>query len=251
MRTLVLALAVLAGGCGKGGGEPTGGDSAPGGTDGGATDSAPPGNTDPAIRIEQPGEGEVLPSGVALTLSASITDAESTPEELSVAWTSSVDGTLSGAASLDGERSSLELSEGLSAGLHTLTASVSDPDGGRGEDKVAFEVVDNAPPILGFEVPEDDEVYAPGTELTAVLLVSDDFDSPEQIALSWSGDLGSATPPEAPGADGRATFELGVLDIGGYAITVIGLDTAGASSATTVVFSIAEPEGGDTGDTGG
>jgi hypothetical protein len=82
----------------------------------------PPSNFNPVLSIASPLEGTTAHVGAPLQFSASATDVESNDVSASIAWTSSLDGIL-------GVGPSFSRSD-LSAGLHTLTVSASDGQGG-------------------------------------------------------------------------------------------------------------------------
>ena len=75
-------------------------------------------NTPPVVTINSPANGSTVPAGTVITFMGTATDTESGTLTASLTWTSSIDGTIGSGGSF---------SRTLSAGTHTITASVTDP----------------------------------------------------------------------------------------------------------------------------
>jgi hypothetical protein len=87
-------------------------------------------NQDPEVSIQWPTPELDLPANTSITLVAIAADPETEPADLSLTWTSSLDGPLAtGEWTRVGEEVSLTLANGLSEGDHTLTIAVADEDG--------------------------------------------------------------------------------------------------------------------------
>lgn len=95
----------------------------------------------PVVTIAQPADSAVFDPGVAITFTAAATDPEDGDLSPSIAWTSTLDGAI-------GSGRSFTVST-LSAGVHTIVASVSDSDGGVGADTIHVTVaLYTVPPTL-------------------------------------------------------------------------------------------------------
>ena len=88
-------------------------------------------NTAPTTNISSPGNGSSFGSGASVTFNGSATDKEDGNLSSSLGWTSSIDGLLGYGSSLN---------RVLSAGTHTITASVRDSGGLSGSAQIAVNV---------------------------------------------------------------------------------------------------------------
>lgn len=110
---------------------------------GGAADSADvyaagvvigggPGNTPPTVTITAPANGASVAQGTSVTFSGTATDVEDGTISGSLTWTSSLNGIIGGGASFS--------TSTLSAGSHTITASVTDSGGAPGSAAISLTV---------------------------------------------------------------------------------------------------------------
>lgn len=91
-----------------------------------------PGNTAPSVTISSPSNGASFTEGDNVSFTGSATDAEDGNLSASLSWSSSLDGAIGSGASF--------FTSGLSAGSHTITASVSDSGSASGQDTVSITV---------------------------------------------------------------------------------------------------------------
>jgi len=94
-------------------------------------------NTAPAVVISAPADGASFTEGSAVSFAGSATDAEDGDLSASLTWSSSLDGTIGSGASFQ--------TTTLSAGSHTITASVTDSGGLAGSAQISI-TIDPAPP---------------------------------------------------------------------------------------------------------
>ena len=115
-------------------------------------------NTDPTIEIVSPEDGSNAIAGEPVRLLAYVSDTESDPESLTVAWSSDVDGDLARVdATADGD-ASLEQTD-LSLGAHRISAWVTDPDGGEASASILLNVYDpGEPPAVVLTAPLEGDV---------------------------------------------------------------------------------------------
>jgi hypothetical protein len=93
--------------------------------------SGGPGNSAPQVTISAPANGSSFPQGTSIDFAGSASDAEDGNLTAGLAWTSSRDGAIGGGGSF---------STALSAGTHTVTASVADSGGLPGSDQITVTV---------------------------------------------------------------------------------------------------------------
>jgi hypothetical protein len=86
----------------------------------------------PVVSIDAPADGTTVHAGTPITLSATATDAEDGNLTAQVEWSSDRDGTLGTDGTLTGVS--------LSAGVHLITASVTDDNGATGSDVITVTV---------------------------------------------------------------------------------------------------------------
>ena len=95
----------------------------------------------PTVEITAPDDGSSYLVQQSVTFRGQAEDATTPAGELSFHWASDLDGDLSGAVTAGGE--SLLLAEGLSAGTHLVTLTVTDADGEVGADFINVTLSDN------------------------------------------------------------------------------------------------------------
>jgi len=110
-------------------------------------------NTAPTVNITAPANGTTVTEGTSVTFSGTATDTEDGTLTGSLAWSSSLDGSI-------GSGGSFSISS-LSIGTHTVTASVTDSGGLSGSDTVTVTVEEDVPP------PGDDFIDFNDTPLVA------------------------------------------------------------------------------------
>ena len=88
-------------------------------------------NTPPVVEISSPADGVAFEEGETIAFAGTATDAEDGNRSNSLIWTSNLSGPIGTGASF---------SAMLSAGTHTITASVTDLDGSAGSDSVTITV---------------------------------------------------------------------------------------------------------------
>jgi hypothetical protein len=153
------------------------------------TGDNPCGNTPPTVTISSPSSGASYPAGTSVSFSGSAEDNEDGDLTADLAWTSSIDGSIGSGGSF---------SYTLSAGSHTITASVSDygdpPLSGSAQITVNI-TSENNPPEVSITAPPDGSVYDLGDTVGFTGTAEDIEDGDLTAYLSWSssidGSLGS------------------------------------------------------------
>ena len=118
--------------------------------------------TPPAISIEEPISGDVVDEGDEVRFQASISDGEDLATELSLSWESSLDGVFSTQGS-DSTGAILFTESGLSIGMHTIIATVTDIDGLYAQGEVLLQV-NESPPRGGVGARSGHDPRRPGCD---------------------------------------------------------------------------------------
>ncbi len=108
-----------------------------------ANPCAPSGNTAPVVQISAPANGTTPIAGQSITFTASAIDTEDGDLSASLTWSSDKDGPLGSGANFN--------SSALSAGLHTITAQVTDSGGLSGSDQIGLTVLATPPGPAKFK----------------------------------------------------------------------------------------------------
>lgn len=162
----------------------------------------PPTNAAPSVSIDSPSNSATFNLGDTVNFTGSASDAEDGPLSSSIIWTSSIDGSLGTGASV---------SFALSAGTHTITASVTDSGGKTATDSITVTVSGGGSGggALHVAVGTDQPSYTRGTALITVLVTDDGGAAVAGASVSVSIDTpsgkvysGSATTD----ASGQVTF---------------------------------------------
>jgi carboxypeptidase T len=100
------------------------------------------GNTAPAVTITAPANGASFAAGTAVTFSGTASDAQDGNLSSSLAWTSSLAGTIGSGASFS--------TSALSAGTHTITAAVTDSGGLSGAAPISVTITSGGSVTVTF-----------------------------------------------------------------------------------------------------
>ena len=132
------------------------------------------GNTAPSVNITAPADGSSVDVGNSVSFSGTATDAEDGDLSASLAWTSSIDGSIGSGASFS--------TSSLSLGSHTITATATDSGGLGGSDSITLNITDpnsNGP---------QNAVYSAGLGAPACAIAGSSCDS--QTLLDGRAGLG-------------------------------------------------------------
>lgn len=125
----------------------------------------PPTNTAPTVSITAPASGSTFASGAEITFSATASDVEDGDLSSAIAWTSSIDGAIGTGASI---------SAVLSAGTHTITASVTDSGNLSASDTISVTVEGGSTGgALVVSVTTDKPAYGDRELVTITISVTD------------------------------------------------------------------------------
>src|SRR5438094_625717 len=204
--------------------------------------------TAPTVTIAVPAAGSVFFEHDAITFAAHASDADDGDLSSRIEWTSSRDGGLGTGATVT--------TSGLTVGLHTVTAAVTDSDGLRGQAQASLRVrAPNTPPAVTIASPADGSSVPAGTAVRLGAAASDDFDGDLTGQIRWTssrdGVLGPngtrllsegahtlvAAVTDSDGAPGSATARLTVTPTPPVVTMVAPADGTTVFAGTSLAFS--------------
>ncbi|MEP4933220.1 LamG-like jellyroll fold domain-containing protein, partial [Haloferula sp.] len=178
-------------------------------------------NVAPAVAITAPAAPTTINIGDLISFAGTATDDLDGDLSASLAWTSSIDGSLGAAASLT--------DVALSAGAHTITASVDDSGGLTGSATVVVTV--NVAPVVAITAPAGPTTINDGDLISFTGTATDDLDGDLAASLVWTssidGSLGTA-----------ASLTDVALSAGAHTITASVDDSGGLTGSATVVVTV-------------
>ncbi|GJL79850.1 MAG: hypothetical protein NPINA01_28390 [Nitrospinaceae bacterium] len=165
------------------------------------------GNQPPTVGINAPADGLTFNAGASITFSGTANDFEDGNLSSNLTWTSNLDGVLNG-----GVQAVSFATAGLSTGIHTITASVTDSGGLPGQDTITVEVVtppSNTPPTVNAG-PDQSIVLPASATLNGT--VTDDGLVQATPTITWNQESGpaggTATFANANAEDTTVSFNL-------------------------------------------
>ncbi|MEP4078165.1 PQQ-dependent sugar dehydrogenase [Haloferula sp.] len=175
----------------------------------------------PIVAISEPLDGATLNEGDSVTFTATATDLIDGDLSGSLAWTSDVDGSIGSGATFD--------FGALSVGAHTITASVSDTNGGSSSDAIAVTV--NAEPVVVISSPLDAALVNEGALVTFAATATDPEEGNVASSLIWTSNLDGTV-----GVGG--TFDSSLLSPGLHTITATATDGNQAEASGSVMITV-------------
>ncbi|HSF94835.1 MAG TPA: Ig-like domain-containing protein, partial [Thermohalobaculum sp.] len=177
-------------------------------------------NTAPTATVTAPANGSSFDEGTLISFTGTATDAEDGTITASLVWTSNLDGQIGTGGAFS--------TSTLSAGIHTVTASVTDSGGLSGQDAISV-TVNGAPAVTNVHIADLDDDSAPAPrnrwDARVAVLVLDEVGAAipnAQVSGSWtSGTTGGGScttnasgqcvviKPNLKGNVTGATFEIG------------------------------------------
>ena len=185
-------------------------------------------NTDPTVAIVSPMYGHSVSNEGTVDFLAEVDDEETPTIDLRISWTSDLDGDLF-AGSPDEDGDAAFETETLSVGGHTITATVTDGDGGTAFATTLLNVFEpGEPPVVALLSPDADEQGVSGEPLMLQAVAEDPDDALQDLVLDFEiiSDDQEATCSDEPDEDGVAQCEV-TLEEGRVLIRVTATDPLG------------------------
>ena len=126
-------------------------------------------NQAPVVTIDSPVDGATFAPGASIDFAGSVVD-EDPNLAASLAWTSDVDGSIGSGASF--------ATSTLSAGVHVITAEVTDSGGAVGSATITITINVNQVPVVTIDNPVDGATFAPGASIDFAGSVVDEDPQP-------------------------------------------------------------------------
>jgi hypothetical protein len=190
-----------------------------------------PANTAPACLIEAPLDGEVGETGALVTLMGTVSDADQSPDSLTVSWSSDRDGALGDSLADSAGLVSLFTAD-LSVGTHTLALRVEDEVGETCVSTLRYTV--DTPPEISLEAPLSGAVINEGEALSLLAWVTDAEDASADLWVTWTSDADGLLFEGEADAAGQSAVEALGLSGGAHRLHAVVTDLAGLSAEATV-----------------
>jgi hypothetical protein len=188
-------------------------------------------NDAPSVVIDTPSSGASFDEGDPIDFTGTASDTEDGDLTSSLTWTSSRDGAIGMGGSF--------VRSDLTAGPHTITASVTDSGGRSGSAVISITVnaTGNASPSVTITAPPDGSIFDPGSAVTLTGTATDAEDGDLSGAIGWSSNLDGALGT-------GASVVAASLSAGVHVITASVTDSGGALGSTTITLTVnVEPSG--------
>ena len=147
-------------------------------------------NTPPTVTIMSPGDGEQFDEYMIIHFQAKVSDSYDSPEELTVFWGSDLQGDLEAQALPDSQGNLMFSTANLEPGVHVVTLTALDTDGGQGQATVSVEIIDQPEdPLIEILQPTGADTTIENTAFTLMVEVWDARDDIESLPVVMTSDL--------------------------------------------------------------
>lgn len=194
-------------------------------------------NTAPTAEIVSPVAGTEYFAEDLIVFEGLVGDGESQLDNMTVEWTSSIDGVLAFPTS-PGSDGKTQGSSPLSIGDHQITLTVTDTTGRTGSDITTIEVLAGNKPTIELVSPVSGDIANLDDSVRFEAWLDDVEDYPEDLSLSWESDLDGVFSTQPASSDGVASFNYAGLSRGNHTITVYATDSDGMSSQDSATLFI-------------
>ena len=158
-------------------------------------------NSPPSATILSPGDGEAFDEGTVIHFQAKVSDSYDSSPDLTVIWSSDLQGDLGSAAIPDVNGNLIYSTANLQVGTHVVTLTVLDSDQASSQDTVTVEIIDlpEAPEITLVQPLENDSTIQ-GEPYTLIVQVWDARDDLNTLDVTMTsqidGDICQTNPDE-------------------------------------------------------
>lgn len=195
-------------------------------------------NTPPTVTILSPGEGEQFDEYMTVHFQAKVSDSYDSPDELTVFWGSDLQGDLESQALPDSQGNLLFSTANLEPGVHVVTLTALDTDGGQGQASVSVEVIDQPEdPTIEILQPTGADTTIENTPFTLMVEVWDARDDIESLPVLMSSDLDGEICQTSPAENGMAECDA-LLSAGTHLLEFTVSNSSGFDAAATTYFEV-------------
>ena len=195
----------------------------------------------PIAEITSPGEGAFFYADQLIQFSGAVSDAEDAPEDLSISWSSSIDGELFEEVIPDSS-GNISNTGYLSEGEHAITLFVEDATGKTGQEELLITVgAENLVPACEIISPETGDGFASGSSITFEGLATDEDIDNSDLDVIWSSNLDGEFEVSSPNSSGELIFVSNALSVGSHTITLTVTDEVEASCSDTMLLAVGTP----------
>ena len=202
----------------------------------------------PLASIISPIEGDIYfqtndGSSDTITFIGQVNDLEEDSGDLTISWTSSLDGELDLelTVSQSGEISDSLPINNLSLGNHVLTLEATDKTGKVGSSRVEFQILPpNTKPTCEITSPNDLDIIPANETLFLAGQALDDDQSPEDLTIVWESDIDGELGSSIADSQGEFLFPAENLSVGQHNIKLIVTDQYGLECSDQVLITLNE-----------
>ncbi len=191
-----------------------------------------PANNAPVVNISTPADNSVFETAESVAFVGSATDTEDGTISSSLSWSSDLDGALGSGASFN--------TSSLTAGDHTITASVTDAGGLSSSATINLTI--NTPPTLSLTSPTNGSTVGRDVNVALEGTANDAEDGDISASISWSSSDAQANFSPTNGIGSSITTVLETPGTQSIMATVT--DADGAMSTSSVNVTVAGPNVG-------
>ena len=197
-------------------------------------------NRAPTVAITQPLTGSSFEEMEAVGIYGTVSD-DDPLEEISLQWTSSINGVLPDFDPPDGDGNVELVTASLSEGIHVITLQATDPNYQQGEATITIEILDVPEnPSIQVWYPQPGDVGLEGEEFIFMAEVSDRQEAAENLRVDIIANPGGPVPNclGIP-VDGSGFAQCSsALDLGAYTLTFKATDSDGNEAQSFATYAV-------------
>ena len=182
--------------------------------------------------------------GEAISFEGQVSDPDVSPEELTVTWSSDLDGEFL-SANADGTGLVQDNYDELSVGEHVITLEVIDEEDFFCEAQTTLSICEASEPPEITVVEPAETLLLLGDSITFTANVSDDNTPLDQLQTTWESDADGTIHSAAADSDGLVTFDFDGLSLGNHHLSIAVDDGCGNVTTTSVEVTVLTDGDGD------
>lgn len=195
----------------------------------------------PEINLLSPSDGDVYSSDENIQFSAVVSDIEDAASDLTLRWSSSIDGTLTLDTTVDSNGEMSDYAQ-LTPGDHIIVLEVEDTMGKTSTEELQITVNEiNQPPLCEITEPVDGSSGLLGTNVIFRGNVSDADHNIGDLSISWISDKDGLLGTSIADSSGAVVFNTSDLSSNSHAITLQVEDPEGGLCTSNVLYSVGSP----------